>query len=199
MVLKRVAISFESHLPQIGTKLGKSAYVVSRDKVSDISSGHHNISAVIKQSPTKASDAINDKAETTSSRDRIVGNMVESPSMAKLIVTTAVVGAAVASAADVDSALGVATASPDLTGKFHLFTKKISKHDRKLGIDYGHCFLRQSTKTCQKNTYLSDGQLCFDSPPTIPEIPVPLVPLWNKISTVYTRMLYFSLDVTIPK
>jgi hypothetical protein len=107
-------------LPQIGTKLGKSAYISSRDNVSDISSGDHNTSAVIKQSPTKASDAINDNAECKSSRDLMIGNTVESPSMAKLIVTIAIVGAA---AVDVDSTSVATTASPDFTGEFHLFTK----------------------------------------------------------------------------
>ena len=119
-------------LSQIGTKLGKSAYVASLDKVSDISSGDHNTSAVIKQSPTKASEAINDKAECTSSRDLLIGNMVESPSMAKLIVTIAVVGAATV---DVDSTLDFTTASPnlDLDDEFHLFTNKNENEERKLG------------------------------------------------------------------
>ena len=99
--------------------MGKSAYVVSRDNVSDISSGDHNTSAVIKQSPTKASDEISNNAECKSSRDLITGRTVESPSMAKLMVTMAVVGAAV----DADATLDFAsTTPPGLTGEFHLFT-----------------------------------------------------------------------------
>ena len=106
----------------MGTKFGKSTYVASRDNVSVISSGDHNTSAVIKQSPTNASDAINDKAECTSSRDLITGSTVESPSMAKLIVTIAVVGAAVADEVDF-TVSDFPTALPDCwTGEFHLFT-----------------------------------------------------------------------------
>jgi hypothetical protein len=125
-------------LPQIGTKFGKSAYISSLDNVSETSSGDHNTSAVIKQSPTRASEAIKDKAECKSSRDLITGNMVESPSIAKLIVTIAIVGAAV----DVESTtLDVTFISPELTGEFHLFTWESKKKvDPKQNMESVHVF-----------------------------------------------------------